>query len=105
MSFDKLVEQKIKEAMAEGEFDNLEGSGQPIDLKEYFATPAELRAGYAVLKNARVLPGEAQLLKEANELKERLKDCADEEEQSRLKKIVLEKMLQYNLLIERYRRR
>ena len=53
--FDKLVEQKIREAMKAGEFDDLEGKGRPINLDAYFSTPEELRAGYAVLKNAGVL--------------------------------------------------
>lgn len=91
--------------MAEGEFDNLTGKGQPINLDLYFATPAELRAGYAVLKNAGVLPEEMQLLKEVDALKEQLKSCVEEEELSRLRKRIGEKMLQYNLLMECYRRR
>ena len=70
--FDKLVEQKIREAMRAGEFDRLEGAGRPVNLDAYFSTPAELRAAYAVLKNAGILPEEAQLLKEIDELKARL---------------------------------
>ncbi|MBM4458034.1 MAG: DUF1992 domain-containing protein [Chloroflexi bacterium] len=33
MSFDGLVDQKIQEAMARGEFDNLPGQGRPLDLE------------------------------------------------------------------------
>ena len=30
--WESLVDQKIREAMEQGEFDNLTGAGQPIDL-------------------------------------------------------------------------
>ena len=43
MSFDRMVEAMIKEAMERGEFDNLPGKGQPIDLTEYFEMPEEVR--------------------------------------------------------------
>jgi len=102
MSFDRLVEQKIQEAMREGEFDNLEGEGQPINLDLYFATPPELRAGYSVLKNAGVLPEEMQLLKEANEMRQELEACQDEAARRELKRRISGTLLKYNLLRERY---
>ena len=101
--FDKLVEQKIQEALRAGEFDDLEGKGRPVNLDAYFATPEELRAGYAVLKNAGVVPEEAQLLREINEVKERLAACRDASERERLKQSVNDLTLKYNLLVEHYR--
>ena len=101
--FDKLVEQKIREAQEAGEFDRLEGSGRPIDLEAYFSTPEELRAGYAVLKNAGVLPEEAAVLKELNELAAQLERARDEEERARLRHAVVGLKLKYDLLVERYR--
>ena len=103
--FDKLVEQKIREAMRAGEFDRLEGAGRPINLDAYFSTPAELRAAYAVLKNAGILPEEAQLLKEIDELKARLEGSRDEAERESLKRGIGDLTLKYNLLVERYRGR
>ncbi|HEX7958181.1 MAG TPA: DUF1992 domain-containing protein [Pyrinomonadaceae bacterium] len=103
--FDKLVEQKIREAQAAGEFDRLEGAGRPLDLDAYFATPEELRAAYAVLKNAGVLPEEAAVLKELNELSARVEDCRDEAERARLKGDAARLKLKYDLLVERYRGR
>ncbi|MCA1630245.1 MAG: DUF1992 domain-containing protein, partial [Acidobacteria bacterium] len=100
--FDKLVEQKIREAQAAGEFDSLEGEGRPIDLDAYFNTPEELRAGYAVLKNAGVLPVEAAVLKELNETAARLEACRDEEERERLGRAVQDLKLKYDLWVERY---
>lgn len=101
--FDKLVEQKIREAQRAGEFDNLEGAGRPVNLEAYFATPEELRAGYAVLKSAGVLPEEAALRKDINELRAASERCTDETERARLRRQVDELMLKYNLMVERYR--
>ena len=103
--FDKLVEQKIQEAMRAGEFDRLEGKGRPINLDAYFSTPEELRAGYAVMKSAGVLPEEAGLLREINELKSRLEDCRDETERDGLTRSIGDLTLKYNLLVERQRSR
>lgn len=101
--FDKLVEQKIREAMRAGEFDRLEGAGRPVNLDAYFSTPEELRAGYAVLKSAGIIPEEAQLLREINGLKEKLEACRDEDVRERLRRSVNEQTLKYNLLVERCR--
>ncbi|HEX8335563.1 MAG TPA: DUF1992 domain-containing protein [Pyrinomonadaceae bacterium] len=101
--FDKLVEQKIREAQQAGEFDRLEGAGRPVNLEAYFNTPEELRAGYAVLKNAGVLPEEAALLKELNEAAARLADCRDEAKRERLRRAARDLKLKYDLLAERNR--
>jgi hypothetical protein len=50
-----------------------------------------------------VLPEEAQLLKEINELRPRLELAREEPERERLKRAVVELTLKYNLLVERYR--
>lgn len=91
--------------MENGEFDNLAGKGKPIDLTAYFATPAELRLGYSVLKNAGVIPMEAQLLKEIGELRDKFAACTNEEECLTLKKELEDKILKLNLILERYKRR
>ena len=99
--FDRHVEQKIREAQAAGEFDGLEGAGRPVDLEAYFNTPEELRAGYALLKHAGVLPEEAAVLKELNEAAARLEACRDERERERLSRVVRDLQLRYNLWVER----
>jgi predicted kinase len=101
--FDKLVEQKIREAQRAGEFDRLEGSGRPVNLDAYFSAPEELRAGFAVLKNAGVLPEEAQLRADINGLRERLDACTDPQERERLTRSLNELTLKYSLMVERYR--
>lgn len=104
MSFDKTVEVLIKEAQARGEFDNLPGEGKPIDLTEYFATPENTRVAQAMLKNAGMLPAEIDLLQEIAALKESLKAVSAEAKEQIIRKLLKEKQLQFNLLIERRRR-
>jgi DnaJ homologue, subfamily C, member 28, conserved domain len=61
MLLDRIADARISEAMERGEFDDLPGRGEPLDLEDYFAAPPELRASLAVLKNAGVLPEEMEL--------------------------------------------
>jgi len=105
MSFDKLVEEKIREAIDAGEFDNLAGQGKPIDLKPYFDTPEDLRLAYSLLKSSGFVPEEAQLMKEIDALKATLTRCPGDQESARLKKSIEEKTLKLNLMLEQRKRR
>ncbi len=51
MSPEKSVEEKIRQAIANGEFDNLAGAGKPLNFDDYFNTPEDVRMGYSVLKS------------------------------------------------------
>ncbi len=53
---DQWAERHIIEAQRKGEFDNLHGRGEPLILDDDSHVPAELRAGYRLLKNAGCLP-------------------------------------------------
>ena len=99
--FEKLVEQRIREAQAAGEFEGLEGAGRPVNLDAYFATPEELRAGYAVLKSAGVVPEEVQLLREIEALRVSRAASTDAAERARLGRDLAELSLKYRLLVER----
>ncbi len=101
MSFGKAVDAIIKEAQARGEFDDLPGAGKPVDLEAYFNTPEDLRAAYAILKNAGILPQEIELLQDIAALKEKLAAEKSEAEQSRLRREIEKKRLEFNLLMER----
>jgi hypothetical protein len=105
MNFDKIVEEKIKEAMENGEFDNLEGSGKPLrGLNAYFATPENVRIGYSVLKNSGFVPEEVELLKEINALKEEAAFCTEAERKKALNSRIAELQLKYDLLMDQYRK-
>jgi len=102
--FGKLIEEKIREAMEAGEFDNLPGAGKPIDLEAYFATPADLRLSYSVLKSARCLPEEVELRKEIESLTERLAVCSDVGQRDSLNEQIRSQTLKLNLLTDSNRR-
>jgi len=59
--FAKLVEQRIQAAQKNGEFDNLEGSGKPIEYVDDSGVPEDLRMAYKMLKNADFAPPEIEL--------------------------------------------
>ncbi|MBI4731663.1 MAG: DUF1992 domain-containing protein [Chloroflexi bacterium] len=101
MSPTKAVDAIIEEAMRRGEFDNLPGAGKPIDLSAYFNTPEEVRLAYSILKNADVLPQEAELLKEIAALKKELEVCAEEAGKRKFQREIEKRLLKYNLLVER----
>src|SRR5438552_1090494 len=104
MSLEKLIEEQISKAMAEGAFDDLPGKGKPLDLEAYFQTPEHLRLGYSVLKNGDFVPAEVQLLKEIEALKAQLDACADEEQRRRLSQMINDKTLTFRMLMERPQR-
>jgi len=104
MSIEKFIDERIKQAMDAGEFDNLAGKGKPIDLRAYFETPEDLRLAYSILKSSNFVPEEVELLREIDGLKNRLEACADEEQRSRLKKEIKDKTYALNMLLEKRRR-
>lgn len=90
--------------MARGEFENLPGQGRPIDLTEYFNTPEDVRVAQAMLKNAGMAPVEVELLQEIVALKRLLSVVTDEEKRADYRKSLVDKQLQFNLLLERRKR-
>jgi hypothetical protein len=105
MSFDRIVEVIIKEAMKRGEFDNLPGKGKPIDLTEYFDTPEEVRVAHSLLKNAGMTSREVDLLKEIAELKQILVSLLDERKKHEIEKQIRQKQLEFSLMMERQKRK
>lgn len=105
MSLERLIDEQIRRAIAEGQFDDLQGKGQPIDLKGYFETPEHLRICYSILKNADFVPEEIQLLKDIEALKKQLDSCSDEKQRDSLNKTITEKTLSFKLLMEKHRQR
>ncbi len=63
-----LVERRIEEAVARGEFDDLPGAGRPLDLDDDLLVPEELRVAHRILKNSGYVPPEARQLAEVNQL-------------------------------------
>nr|NIT03118.1 DUF1992 domain-containing protein [Candidatus Latescibacterota bacterium] len=47
----RIAEERIRRAIEEGHFDNLENAGKPLDLEDDIWVPEDLRIAYRVLKN------------------------------------------------------
>ena len=62
--FEKIVEERIRRAFENGEFDDLSGAGEPLALEDDSCVPEELRLAYKILKNAECLPPEVELKKD-----------------------------------------
>jgi DnaJ family protein C protein 28 len=55
-AWESLVDKKIREAMEQGEFDDLQGKGEPIDLSENPYEDPDLRSAHRTLRNAGFAP-------------------------------------------------
>ena len=73
---DRLVEQRIDEARARGDFDGLAGQGRPLQLEDLSRVPEELRAAYLLLKNAGYLPAEVAARREIAEVESLIRHAA-----------------------------
>jgi len=101
----KIAEQKILDAIASGELDNLPGKGRPLNLDDLRDVPPQLRLEYKVLKNAGLLPEEVTLQKEIAALEELLNNCRDAGQASDLKQQIVEQTLRYSILKEKRHKR
>jgi hypothetical protein len=90
---DQLVEARISDAQARGEFDNLPGAGKALQLQDDFLVLEELRAAYRLLKNAGYLPSAVQMRREIAEVEQLLQLAEDTAERQ-----LLNQRLRYLLL-------
>ena len=97
----RIVEDRILEAQRAGLFDNLPGSGKPLELEDLSWVPEDLRVGYHILRNAHVLPPEAALLKEIHTLEDLLKHIEEEGERRAVLKSIEQKLIRLDLLRRR----
>ena len=105
MSIESAIEQKIREAIERGDFDNLSGKGKPIDLDAYFNTPEDLRMAFSILKSNEFVPEEVEIFKEIAKLRQTLSETTDESEKELLQKRLHERGLALSLMMEKRRRR
>jgi TusA-related sulfurtransferase len=94
----KIVEQRIKEALERGEFDNLPGQGEPLPLEDDSNVPEDLRLAYRILKNADCLPPELELKKEIRQMEDMLENIPDEREKYRQIKKINYQIMQLNIM-------
>ena len=66
--FALIVENRITEAIARGEFDNLPGAGKPLDFDDDLLIPEQERVAFRIMKNAGCVPPEVERLAELERL-------------------------------------
>ncbi|MCX8027258.1 MAG: DUF1992 domain-containing protein [Thermodesulfovibrionales bacterium] len=93
----RIAEERIKEAIQEGIFDDLPNKGKPLELEDMSLIPEDLRMAYKILKNAGMIPPELEDRKEIIHLRDLINTIDDEE--IRLKKIreLNFKIMKYNM--------
>jgi hypothetical protein len=101
MPFSHTAENRIREAMAQGEFENLAGAGKPLNLEEYFSTPEDLRLAYSILKNANCTPAEVELLNEVSRLKHTIAEASDPATKQELQRALVDRQTQLAIMLER----
>lgn len=79
---ERLAEERIAQARARGELDDLPGRGRPLHLDDDAMVPAELRPAYRLLKNAGYLPEEMQLRRDLHDAEALLRAARTEEERA-----------------------
>lgn len=84
LCLDAIVERRIHEAQARGEFDNLPGAGAPLELDDDALVPEDLRPGYRVLKNAGFLPPGLEAHGEIRAIEQLLQRVENEFDRARL---------------------
>ena len=82
-AFEKIAEKKIREAMDNGEFDDLPGKGKPLQLEDDRHIAQDIRLAHKILKNANCLPPELELRKEILTMEELLDGVRDTKEKYR----------------------
>ena len=83
LGFERIVEQRIREAQEKGAFDDLPGAGKPLAMEDDGRLPADLRIAHKILKNAGFIPPEMQLRKEITQTRDLLAGAEDVRERHR----------------------
>lgn len=104
MSFERIAESRIREAMERGEFDNLVGKGEPIDHTGYFAAPEHIRLGHSLLKSNGFVPLEVEVRHELDRLRTKLEATTDPAAQRELRREINDVQLKLDLLRDGLRR-
>lgn len=97
----QLVESKIRAAFDRGDFDDLPGHGELIELDDAQHIAAELRVPYRILKNAGYIPAEIHLHREIKDVEQLLASTND----SQVSGSALRRLTVLRIQIEQQRQR
>ncbi len=92
--FAQIAERRIREAIENGVFARLAGSGRPLALDDDAWVPHDLRLAYRVLKNAGYVPPEVELRREVVSLEDLISTIDDDRERIRAIRSLNYKLLQ-----------
>ena len=84
--FSRIIEERIRKAQKKGVFENLEGSGKPLNLENDSHIAEDLRLAHKILKNANCLPPEIELKKEIKRTEDLLDGMQDTAQKHRTMK-------------------
>ncbi|MBD3647759.1 MAG: DUF1992 domain-containing protein [Pseudomonadales bacterium] len=101
----QLVEERIRQAIERGDFDNLPNKGKPLDLRAWKKTPEHLRMPYSVLKKAGITPPEITIKQEIADLKRKISETRDKDEKLRLTNKLNSLMVTHSIRMERINKR
>jgi Domain of unknown function (DUF1992) len=105
MPFSRIAENRIREALEQGVFENLPGAGQPLSLEEYFSTPEDLRMAYSILKSANCAPAEVELANEIARLERAIAQSEDTKARRDLQRALTDRQTQLAVMLEQRSRR
>lgn len=98
---DDHIGEHLRESEQTGELKAAPSYGKPLGFGDgYDETPAELRMGMKILKDAGVVPPEVEAMREAAELEARMNACTDEAERRVLQQQLSEKRQAIALRLE-----
>ncbi|USK34382.1 DUF1992 domain-containing protein [Bacillus sp. F19] len=99
--FTILSEDKIKQAIKDGEFKQLPGMGKPLELEDLSHIPPELRMSYKMMKNANMMDEDIELKKVIHTLEQLIAQCPDEMEKEKLQVQLNEKAFQLDKVLKK----
>jgi hypothetical protein len=97
----RIAEERIREAMERGEFDNLPNKGKPLNLDDDSLVPEDLRMAYRVLKNTGYLPPELELKKEIVSLRDLINTIDDDEKRLKRLRELNFKLMKLSIMLKR----
>lgn len=98
---EKIAEHKIRAAQLKGDFDLPSYKNKKIDLSDYFAAPAHLRAAFSLLKNAGIPPAEISLKNEIYLLRKKIESAACSKDKNDLRKELAYKLIELNIQLNK----
>ena len=96
-----IAEERIRQAIKDGDFDKLPGEGKPLNLEDLSHIPEELRQAYRILKNANMITDEQELKRDIATIEELISICTDANEEQRLTEMLTEKRLRFEQLVDK----